>query len=254
MRCNILTTGISVLLVAGFVAGCSTPKHTNTLIFGTNTKVALDVSQDPTGSLGITLGYKRHEAVWMPLLPNQASQQADKNGNADLVPATCSGKQCDKFEGSTGTGGGPAGAGANDTYSVLATLSGQTSASGGSGVEAKGGIAQVFATGFAARLLAVQGGAALVNTNSAAVAAADVRAKNASKIIVEDNQIDRIMVSMTDPDGKLNATKAKTLIDKSKLADADKQNLSNFKDAASLRIYIEANFEKIGKPLHDATT
>ncbi len=54
--------------------GCgSVPQHSNTLVFGTDTKVALDVSSSPAnaGALGFTLGYKRVEAVWMPLLANK---------------------------------------------------------------------------------------------------------------------------------------------------------------------------------------
>ena len=53
------------------MSGCSTPDHTNTLIFGTNTKVGLDVSCETTGVPSISVGYKRQEAVWMPLLANK---------------------------------------------------------------------------------------------------------------------------------------------------------------------------------------
>lgn len=56
---------LAVVLIAMLCASCSAPKHTNTLIFGTTTRFAIDASQEPTGSLGITIGYKRHEAVWM---------------------------------------------------------------------------------------------------------------------------------------------------------------------------------------------
>jgi hypothetical protein len=251
MRGDLLTAGASLLLVAGVMSGCSTPRHTNTLIFGTNTKVALDVSQDPTGAVGITLGYKRQEAVWMPLLANE--QVA--NGS-DLVPTKCKEDDCTKFAATTGAGG-PAGSGAKDTYSVLATLSGQTSGSAGgttATAEAKGGIAQVFATGFAARLLAMTGGAALVNTEAppptgAAVAA--VAAANAKTIQSENTKIDRILVGITSKDGKLDEAKFKALRDKAQLSDADKKALANFKDAEKLRGYLEGNFEKAGQPLFD---
>ena len=46
------------------LSGCATPQHTNTLIFGTNTKLALDISQSPTNLPSITFGYKREEVVW----------------------------------------------------------------------------------------------------------------------------------------------------------------------------------------------
>ena len=65
--------------------GCATPKHTNTLIFGTSTRVAFDVSQDPTGAVGVTLGYKRQEAVWMPL---QANEKQGRVGRKDCLRQT----------------------------------------------------------------------------------------------------------------------------------------------------------------------
>ena len=66
-------------LAAAFSAlmltACETPRHSNTLIFGTNTKVALDVSADQIKQTpSITLGYTRQEAVWMPLMPNVADK------------------------------------------------------------------------------------------------------------------------------------------------------------------------------------
>lgn len=155
LRLSYTASTLSILLLGGCE---STPKHSNTLIFGTTTKFALDISQQPTGAVGFTLGYKRQEAVWMPLLAN-------KGENLEPVQS-CTQKGCVIFKGSTGDGG-PAGAKAEDTYSVLATLSGQTSGHAETtSVKGGGAIAQVFATGFAARLLAVTGGAALVNTGA----------------------------------------------------------------------------------------
>src|SRR5437899_4879752 len=53
-------------------AGCTTLRHNDVLIFGTDTKLAVDVSAAPTsgGAPEITIGYKRQEAVWMPLVVN----------------------------------------------------------------------------------------------------------------------------------------------------------------------------------------
>lgn len=137
------------------LAGCtSTPRHTNTLIFGTNTVVGLNVAQESAASAGVIVGYKRQEAVWMPLLPNQAP-----SGAGEPVPAPCTEKdKCPKFEGTS--------TGQTDTYSVLASFGAryQGSAGGTAGVQGDGGIAQYFATGIAAQLLAMRGGASLVNT------------------------------------------------------------------------------------------
>lgn len=52
------TRGNTMMVIAVTLAsaGCSsTPRHSNTLMFGTSTRVALDVSQEPTGSVGFTL-------------------------------------------------------------------------------------------------------------------------------------------------------------------------------------------------------
>lgn len=153
-----LVTALAALLLS---ACTSMMDHSNTMVFATTTKTALDVSQDPTGSLGVTLGYKRLEAVWMPLLPNQGKSN-------EREPATCkkdaNSNACPMFNGVDGT--------QVDTYSVLATFSGSASgiAGGGNGANAKGNIAQFFATGLAARTLASRGGnAALFNTDAAGV-------------------------------------------------------------------------------------
>lgn len=224
--------------------GCATPKHTNTLIFGTSTRVAFDVSQDPTGALGVTLGYKRHEAVWMPL---QANEKQGK-GTETLPPADCekSGnpKQSCKFVG-TGSNNGAAGGGAVDTYSVLATFGGSFNGNAGNGAQlgAQAGLAQYFATGMAARLLAAVGGAALVNTKAdkptaqavqAAVAGDPALAEMASKQIESrDESISKLLDSCADPTSKqFDTTKWKALL-------SDPQKIGKLKTAyprLSLRV------------------
>jgi hypothetical protein len=124
---------VASLLALGVLGGCqSTPEHTNTLIFGTNTKFALDVSQDPTGVVGVTLGYKRQEAVWMPLLANSraAAPATAASAATPAEPAGCKdstvmkieegGKTTTrtsgcKFSGTAGTDS-TNGPGAEDTY------------------------------------------------------------------------------------------------------------------------------------------
>jgi hypothetical protein len=204
--------------------GCATPKHTNTLIFGTSTRVAFDVSQDPTGVLGVTLGYKRDEAVWMPLQANQKQG----NGKEKLPAADCekSGdpNQSCKFVG-TGSDNGATGGGAVDTYSVLASFGGRFSGNAGNGsqVGAQAGLTQYFATGMAARLLAVVGGASLVNTEGvkpsaeavqAAVATDPALAAMAKKAVTSRNEAIKTLVnSCSDPSTKkLDVAKWKALL------------------------------------------
>jgi hypothetical protein len=159
MRRTVFSVGHAPLQVLGAacllaLAGCAAPEHSNTLIFGTTTKVALDVSQDPTGAVGVTLGYRRQEAVWMPLLPNQGKPN-------ERAPAECKDKVgCPMFVGKEGDD--------HDTYSVFASFGGKGGGGAGvaeAGARAEGQIVQYFATGLAARKLA-EGGAALVNTTA----------------------------------------------------------------------------------------
>ncbi|TGY90542.1 hypothetical protein E5163_05320 [Marinicauda algicola] len=64
-----MTRGLA--LAAGLaLAGCNTP-HNDVLVFGTSTLVGVDIKPEPeNGAASIALGYRREEAVWMPLLIN----------------------------------------------------------------------------------------------------------------------------------------------------------------------------------------
>jgi hypothetical protein len=134
------------LLVGVTLAACGTPYHTNTLIFSTGTKIALDISADPTsGNPSISVGYKRLEVVWMPLLANKDDQGTPYVDKDFLFLGKEDGK-------------------AQDTYSVIATIDAKfSSGAEQSKLSAGGGLAQFFATGLAARKLAALGGAKLVS-------------------------------------------------------------------------------------------
>jgi hypothetical protein len=247
-----LALTIVPLLGAWLLSACSTPRHTNTLIFGTNTKFAFDVSQEATGAVGVTLGYKRQEAVWMPLLANQAGT------DGRLVPTVCTPGEACKFAGTAGKGGA-AGENAVDTYSVLATFSGQAKGGAGAAAEgpnANGSLAQYFATGFAARLLAEKGGAALVNTASTQaseiVVREAVRDANAAKIKGENARIGEIVRHVTAADGSLDATKLGKLTTDAKLSNGDKRAIDAMKSPEALSTYLEATYDANGQPLFDA--
>lgn len=229
-----LTT--SALAVGLSLAGCSsTPQHTNVLIFGTNTKVALDVSQDATSGLGVTLGYKRQEAVWMPLLPNQAKPGAD----GGLQPSTCTTREdCPMFVGDDGLK-------QKDTYSVLASFGGKFTGgtdAQGKDVKATGEIAQYFATGLAARLLAVNG-AALVSTLPQPLSAAQTAALNQlfTKSTAEQNVIVATVQDSKDPE-KVDAEKLTKLIGKATganvLSDGGKARISSANTVKELRNWL----------------
>lgn len=227
--------------------GCSTPQHSNTLIFGTTTKVAIDASQEPAGAFGVTIGYKRSEAVWMPLVANQVGS------NGGVVPSTCSTDDCRKFEGRTGYDGNPSGAGARDTYSVLATFSGEASASS-QNPQATGGLAQYFATGIAARLLAQYGGAAVVNSAGKETSAAAIDAATKQVIDQKSKQIEVIVVKLSKIDGSIDHSKLNLLLQKDPangIPDAIKTDLKAKKQLTEFRSYLFDGPESIQDAIYN---
>lgn len=231
------------------LSGCSsTPRHTNTLIFGTNTKVAFDISQDATGIVGLTLGYKRQEAVWMPLLAN---------GDAKGSPQSCNNDDCKRFIASVGKGGS-IGEGSIDTYSVLATFKGKAGAGTADGNKGKEGVlTQYFATGFAARLLAASG-ASVVNAGSTVTPAAAISAAHAEQnthlIQEQRTKIDRIMFAITTKDGELNKKKRDDLVNSAGFSNDSpiKRELLRHPTARDIREQLEFTFPISGQPLFDA--
>lgn len=156
----------AALIVAG--QGCTTPHHSNALIFGTNTVVGLSVGPDVTAAASINVGYRRQEAVFMPLV-------ATNNFAADGTPTPCAVGPDLGATVATGERAVPAcflvgqHGGAIDAYSVLASFGAEFSARA-TDPSAGGGLAQFFATGIAAQALAIRGGPALVAVGAAASA------------------------------------------------------------------------------------
>lgn len=141
--------------VALLLAGCAQMPHNNVLVFGTETKVALDVASEMTagGAPAVTVGYKRKEAVWMPLSFNRIEC------GRPIRPENCTLASDDQtlYQGeSSGISSGKGGSDRElDAYSVFASFGAKfkSTASGDSGVSAGGGLAQFFATGVAAQRL-----------------------------------------------------------------------------------------------------
>jgi len=117
-----------------FATGCANSPHNDVLIFGTNTKVAFDVSSDPAnaGTPSFTLGYKRQELALVPLKAN-GTLVTDDAAAADAVGRKYIGTDGDK----------------KDTYSVFASFGGTF----GSGKQNDIALSQFFATGIAAQHL-----------------------------------------------------------------------------------------------------
>lgn len=177
------------LLVGFTLAACGTPYHTNTLIFSTGTKLALDVSADPTsGNPSISFGYKRLEAVWMPLLANQDGQGKPYVNEKFLFL----GREDTKDQ---------------DTYSVIATFGANfSSGAEGSKLSAGGGLAQFFATGLAARKLAEQGGSRLVSIQPDAALSEEIKTKATTWLTGTYAKIDKI-AAYVQKDGKVDANR-----------------------------------------------
>lgn len=136
-------------LVFFMISGCAI-KHSDVMLFGTNTKYGVSIAADqPENTPHLNLGYKRQEFVWMPMVANGDKESViqSKVKGQSVQELKYIGKESDKNE---------------DTYSVLASFGSQVEASTGS---AGVGIAQYFATGMAARKLAEVGGASLVQAS-----------------------------------------------------------------------------------------
>jgi hypothetical protein len=204
MRGRLCRIAFAALIGAGALAGCvQMPRHSNTLVFGTNTTLGIKVGTDATNTPGITVGYSRQEAVVMPLVAN-----TDDDGNAQkpcprpdvlseatpLLDASCllMGKQGD---------------GAFDSYSVMASFGAKF---GGSTTtttqgQATGEIAQYFATGLAARELARRAGAAAVATGGAAAANADAQVAGAVELVHDQKDAEALSVKIASLAGDLDA-------------------------------------------------
>lgn len=155
-------------IAAAALSGCATPKHTNLLIFGTNTQMGVKVGVDSTQIPTIQVGYNRQELVMMPLLANSGGSGSNlqpcpaEKGTPPQTPPQLS-VNC-KFIGSTGSS---AALQDQDSYSVLASFGTKYDVSTGTTTKVGGGIAQYFATGLAARELAKHGSALVAASESA---------------------------------------------------------------------------------------
>jgi hypothetical protein len=162
---------LAALVIVAATSGCvQATRHSNTMVFGTNTSLGIKVGTDVAQVPSINVGYDRQEAVIMPLVANSQDNGSTQSpcdlSKSDALPASqylvhpCS---------LVATNGG-----ATDSYSVLASFGANfDGAVKGSDTKLKGGLAQYFATGMAAQLLAATGGAAVVATGEAALKSAE---------------------------------------------------------------------------------
>lgn len=162
---------LALVAVGGSLTACAQmPRHSNTLVFGTNTSFGLSVTAEATNTPGITVGYKRQEGVIVPLVAN-TTDNGKTMGPCGLTSSSPGGQSADRLAGSCllqGRSPTPDGS-ARDSYSVLASFGAKFDANANkTDPRANGQIAQYFATGLAARALAENGGASVIATGEAA--------------------------------------------------------------------------------------
>ncbi len=159
-----LACGVALAVALG---GCvQATRHSNTMVFGTNTSFGIKVGTDVAQVPGIQVGYNRQEAVILPLLANTGQSHAEGPDRVPLnrlVPCpvpdivlTAEQTHVCQFVAVRGN--------ARDSYSTLASFGAEFGGGQGTSLEVEGGLAQYFATGMSAQLLAATGGASVVNT------------------------------------------------------------------------------------------
>jgi hypothetical protein len=125
--------------------------HNDVLVFGTDTKLGVDVETSAAqgASPSVTIGYKRKEAVWMPLFVNGKDSRyalcskAEDQPKCTIPAGTAPAFSADVKYQSTQPDG------SKDAYSVFASLGANIQGSAAK-PNASVGLAQFFATGGAA--------------------------------------------------------------------------------------------------------
>lgn len=218
-----LTIVVSTAVILG---GCATAGN-EVLVFGTETKVGISISGDPTGSPDFTLGYRRREAVWLPVsvggggVPTDLCRKAEaeqslqcsaaepakgshvyvvvaKDGNAKAGSETLLCEDAATVRRLLYVGSDSSSGGGRDAYSVIANFGLQAGTKGGTE------ISQYIATGMAARTLASRGGEKLVRGRDIAP---EIQAEAAKMKSADDMKIDEILKDRLDGQGKVDSAK-----------------------------------------------
>ena len=171
---------LALTTAAAWLSACAIP-HNDVLIFGTTTQLAADASASPAngGTPQVSIGYKRTEAVWLPLVLNgQGGPLKSASVAPACPPAAGATAQSCKDELDAFKYRGKSADGSRDVYSVFASFGANISGSATSTnpqAQTGVGLAQFFATGLAAQRLAASGQVgqmlSLQNPDTAAAAA-----------------------------------------------------------------------------------
>lgn len=177
--------GLLACALLPLLGGCvQATRHSNTMVFGTNTTVGVKVGRDVHQMPNVLIAYDRQEAVIMPLLAN-TGEKDDRWNMLSPCPSVTVATQADldrQVEGLAkgedfshackfvGVRKGPNDFLIQDSYSVLASFGAKLKGNATEN-QAAAGLAQYFATGAAAQTLALNGGAAVIAVGDAASAA-----------------------------------------------------------------------------------
>lgn len=161
----------AIAALPALAGGCTQmTRHSNMIIFGTNTVVGVRVGVSATQVPSVDVGFNRQELVLMPVVAN-----VDVDGQGHMKPCNVNGATPSPVPAGQTPQANPCvllgtRQGAQDSDSVLASFGGHFDAasSTANGAKAQGGVSQYFATGMAAQLLALNGGAAVVSSGPAA--------------------------------------------------------------------------------------
>lgn len=172
---------VAALAGIALAGGCvQSTRHSNTMLFGTTTQFGIRAGTTPTSVPELNIGYSRQEAVVLPLVAND-----DDDGNTQRP---CKLTTPVEVVGRSGFAVHPCAlvaikGEAQDSYSVLASFGAKfDGAAQADGSTAKGGLAQYFATGMAAQLLAFSGGASVVAVGDAAAKASEKAAPDPATV------------------------------------------------------------------------
>lgn len=158
-------------------------KHSNTLVFTTNTVSGLKVGADEKQLPAVQVGHSRQELAWVPVLANAGGDEQD----GDLVPCKQAGTDGNNIEACKfiGTHDGVD----NDSYSTIASFGSKKGVEvvSGKSTNATVALAQYFATGIAAQYLVLTGGANVVSVGGDTKAKAD--AAEATAKLVKDAEM-----------------------------------------------------------------
>lgn len=176
----------AAIAVCCLTAGCENSLLDRSLVFFTNTTLGVEISVSPsdaTAPVKLIIGYKRAEGVLNPVYHSQGVEEPVTTDESEALTGGSSHSDKDtsksgsssyskKWSKSVAIPGGPKTIRRyrTEAYSVIAKIAGEVQGKAGGSADGKLSVAQWFATGEAAKILANQPGIAGAVTGSSEIA------------------------------------------------------------------------------------